>query len=182
MKKFGQEISSEYVQCNDHGVHLGVTEVLYKLKNNSDDAHEVFVECGNEDDSHDNEDVDDEIDSDDDEKEDFLEMDMEYEPTIDKMRKIVKLFRYSAVKNEILQKIVKKENNGRELMLKLDSKTRWGSLYDSCDRFLKLINPVKEALTHKEIAGSYLWTNTDTEILKVSVSLKKKIFLFSFLF
>ena len=45
----------------------------------------------------------------------------------------------------------KRMNNGRELKLKLDSKTRWGSLHDACERFLKLLGPVKEALNHREM-------------------------------
>ena len=32
MVSFGFMIASEYVQCSDHGIHLGVTKVLYLKK------------------------------------------------------------------------------------------------------------------------------------------------------
>ena len=88
-----------------------------------------------------------------------------YQSTITKLRKIVSLFHRSSVKNEILQKFVKRMNNGRELKLKLDSKTRWGSLHDACERFLKLLGPVKEALNHREIDKTYLWADIDSKRL-----------------
>ena len=55
MVSFGSIITSEYVQCSDHGIHLGVTKVLYLKKQSADapvddDNDDVFfVECGNED-------------------------------------------------------------------------------------------------------------------------------------
>ena len=48
-------IASEYVQCCDHGIHLGVTKVLYLKKQSADapvdddDDDVFFIECGNED-------------------------------------------------------------------------------------------------------------------------------------
>lgn len=171
MVKFGRQIEAEYVQCNDHGVHLGVTQVLYKLKpnNEDDESEDFFVECEDENAESDNEEVD-ARDTDEEEDEEELEMILNYHPTIKKMRKIIGFFHHSAVKNEILQKFVKRINERRELKLKMDSKTRWGSLYDACERFLKLIEAVKEALRHKDIAKGSLWMETDTDRLKVSYS------------
>ena len=82
------------------------------------------------------------------------------------MRKIVSLFHRSSVKNEIFQKFVKRKNNGRELKLKLDSNTRWGSLHDACEWILKFFGPVKEALNHREIAKTYLWAGIDSKRLE----------------
>ena len=55
MVSFGSMIISEYVQCSDHGINLGVTKVLYLKKQSADapvdddDDDFFFVECGNED-------------------------------------------------------------------------------------------------------------------------------------
>lgn len=188
MVAFGDGIESEYVQCNDHGIHLGVTKVLYLKKkpvkppqeqeapeedeaswvDDDDDDDLFFVECGSEDELEEDEpDVNDEVESDSgDVEEDSVPMVFDYQPTISKLRRIVSLFHRSSVKNEILQKFVKKMNDGRELKLKMDSKTRWGSLHDACERFLKLLEPVKAALNHKEIDKGVLWTEIDSKRLK----------------
>ena len=56
MVSFGFMIASEYVQCSDHGIHLGVTKVLYLKKQSADapvdddDDDVFFVECGNDND------------------------------------------------------------------------------------------------------------------------------------
>ena len=162
MVSFGSMIASEYVQCSDHGIHLGVTKVLYLKKQSADapvdddDDDVFFVECGNEDEpDEDVPDAGEDTESDDEEEADSLQMVFAYQSTITKLRKIVSLFHRSLVKNEILQKFVKRMNNWRELKLKLDSKTRWGSLHDACERFLKLLGPVKEALNHREIDKTY---------------------------
>lgn len=65
--------------------------------------------------------------------------------TINKVRKIVKIFRKSPTRNEKLQMYVVSEY-GKELMLKLDSKTRWNSLLDMLERFLKVKNSVAKAM------------------------------------
>ena len=134
MVSFGSMIASEYVQCSDRGIHLGVTKVLYLKKQSADapvdddDDDVFFVECGNEDEpDEDVTDAGEDTESDDEEEADSLQMVFAYQSTITKLRKIVSLFHRSSVKNEILQKFVKRMNNGRELKLKLDSKTRWGA-------------------------------------------------------
>lgn len=173
MVAFGNMIASEYVQCNDHGIHLGVTKVLYLKKKPADasvdddeDEDVTFVECGSDEDDEDVPEAFDDEESDDEIEEHSLQMVFAYQPTITKLRKIVSLFHRSSVKNEILQKFVKRMNDGRELKLKLDSKTRWGSLHDACERFLKLLGPVKEALNHREIEKNHLWADNDSKRLE----------------
>ena len=61
------------------------------------------------------------------------------------MRRIVKLFRKSPKKNETLQTHLKNEFH-KELMLILDSKTRWNSLLEMIERFLKLKKCIEKAL------------------------------------
>lgn len=66
-------------------------------------------------------------------------------PIVNKIRNIVRWFRKSPVRNEVLQKYVREER-GQELMLVLDCKTRWNSLCDMLDRFDTL-----KAAVHKAI-------------------------------
>ena len=66
-------------------------------------------------------------------------------PAVKSIRKIVRWFRKSPVRNEVLQKYVREER-GQELMLVLDCKTRWNSLYDMLDRFDTLKAAVHKAL------------------------------------
>nr|XP_047124723.1 uncharacterized protein LOC124807157 [Hydra vulgaris] len=180
MASFGSMIASEYLQCSDHGIYLGVTKVLYLKKQSADapvdDDNDIFfVECGNENKpDKDVPDAGEDTESDNEEEANSLQMVFAYQSTITKLRKIVSLFHRSLVKNEILQKFVKRINNGRELKLKLDSKTRWGSLHDACERFLKLLGPVKEALNHREIDKTYLWADIDSKRLGAGRSSKSK--------
>ena len=64
---------------------------------------------------------------------------------VKKVRKIVRLFRKSPVKNEKLQKYVVEEK-GKEMMLIIDCKTRWNSLHSMLERFVELKSAVHKAL------------------------------------
>ena len=67
-------------------------------------------------------------------------------PLIQKIRKVVKIFRSLPTKNDkVLQKYVKEEF-GKELSLVLYSKTRWNSLVSMIERFVKLKNCIKKSL------------------------------------
>ena len=114
-------ISTRFLQ-SDWCIHLGVTKVLYPKKQSADapvdddDDDVFFVECGNEDEpDEDVHDAGEDTESDDEEEADSLQMVFAYQSTINKLRKIVSIFHRSSVKNEILQKFVKRMNNGREL-------------------------------------------------------------------
>ena len=58
-------------------------------------------------------------------------------PLIQKVRKIVQMFKRSPLKNEVLQNYVKLEYR-KEYFLIEDSKTRWNSLLAMLERFYKL--------------------------------------------
>ena len=64
---------------------------------------------------------------------------------LQKVRKMVKIFKLSPLKNETLQKYVV-EKFGHEKMLLLDARTRWNSLYAMIERFLDILTEVKKAL------------------------------------
>lgn len=68
-----------------------------------------------------------------------------FKPVIDKVRKIVKNFTRSPVKNDILQSYVKSDFKC-ERELKLDSKTRWNSLVDMLERFYEIRKSIQKAL------------------------------------
>lgn len=61
------------------------------------------------------------------------------------MRQIVKMFKNSPVKNDVLQSYVTEEMKN-ESQLILDCKTRWSSLLDMLERFYFLRKPIKKAL------------------------------------
>ena len=85
------------------------------------------------------------------------------EDVISKVRRIVRLFRRSPVKNSILQKYVNEEK-GRELSLLLDCKTRWNSLIAMIERFIFLKKPVSKALI--DISSAERIDLIDLEILE----------------
>ena len=75
----------------------------------------------------------------------YRELHSSLSPAVKQIRNIVRWFRKSPVRNEVLQKYVREER-GQELMLVLDCKTRWNSLYDMLDRFDVLKAAVHKAL------------------------------------
>lgn len=155
MTKIGK-ISSTYQQlCFAHGIQLAVIGVLYKnkskvpaesvtdqLSDNKGDENDVDQESNDVDEESEDEDSDFRMEYDGDE----IENDVEecFKPIIDKVRKIVRMFKRSPLKNEGLQAYVKADFPN-ELSLVLDSKTRWNSLANMLDRFYKLRNCIQKA-------------------------------------
>lgn len=154
MKKVGDIIPADHQICLVHGIQLAVIEVMYSRRENE-------VENSADDDVDDDE--FDEIPMSDNEEQE-LELGLRIEttsnhtvqivpplildikPIVDKIRKVVKIFRRSPTKNDdLLQKHVKEEF-GRELMLILDCPTRWNSLLLMLERFYKLKSCVQKAL------------------------------------
>lgn len=155
MTKIGK-ISSTYQQlCFAHGIQLAVIDVLYKnkskvpvesvidqLSDNEGDENNVDEESNDVDEECEGEDSDFRIEYDGDE----IENDVEecFKPIIDKVRRIVRMFKRSPLKNEVLQAYVKADFPN-ELSLVLDSKTRWNSLANMLDRFYELRNCIQKA-------------------------------------
>ncbi|XP_045128679.1 uncharacterized protein LOC123516756 [Portunus trituberculatus] len=161
MVKFGKLIKTCHHMCYAHGIHLAVCDVLYKKTNdNLVSLERRNVTYLQEEEADDVEAVQEEeefsgmieVVSDEDlenirleDLEDDEEGNIDLSVTINKVRKIVKMFRKSPTRNEKLQRYVVSEY-GKELMLKLDSKTRWNSLLDMLERFLKVKNSVAKAM------------------------------------
>lgn len=143
LSKFNQQL------CFAHGIQLAVIDVLYKKKKESGRGEvateDSNTECDSEDDECDDcdefeiDDVGDKFESNE------VEIVDDFKSVIDKARKIVKMFKNSALKNEVLQKYVKTDFK-RERQLKLDTKTRWNSLANMLERFHELRNCIEKAL------------------------------------
>ena len=69
-----------------------------------------------------------------------------YNDLIKKVRKVVKIFKNSPVKNNTyLRKYILQEH-GKKLKLILDCKTRWNSMFDMLERYHRLNVCLKKAL------------------------------------
>ena len=118
----------EHQQCFAHGIHLAVCDVLYKTMPSMDTHCEVSDGCFNANDEAQSLDIEEsadgniEIDMDDTKTLPDLRDDYQINDTIQRVRKIVKFFRKSPQKNDILQIHVKCKFN-KELMLFLDTRT-----------------------------------------------------------
>ena len=182
MVRFGNINEFEYIQCLNHRIHLSVVEVLYKQKSENHDEvmndasvistsgklilHFLFQPNIKLDVI-----LDDDTDNDSEEEDEFVGdrpfvLQYDFEATIIKMRQIVKMFKASPKKNEILLKIVK-ENLNKDVGLILDTKTRWNSLQQAIERFLLLHTCVEAALKDRNIKEPEMWSLHDTLNLKV---------------
>lgn len=164
MTKIGR-ISSTYQQlCFAHGIQLAVIDVLYKKKSkvtaqttmdqSSDNENESGIEEDNSELDEESSDVDEgnsDVDYEDDsnfgidiayDEIQIIDIQENFKPLVEKVRKIVRMFRRSPLKNEVLQSYVKIECPD-ELSLILDSKTRWNSLAIMLNRFYKLRNCIQ---------------------------------------
>ena len=164
MVKFGKIVPTEHQTCYTHGVHPAVQEVLYE-KNQSNNLDEEKVESDDdeeEDSDSDNEEnsrfIDDEIS----ESISLPKVKVHFQSVIIKVRKIVKLFRKSPVKNDVLQDEVKK-HHGLEVALILDCRTRWNSLLTIIQQFLKINEQIGVVLA--DISPSLICTEQELDSL-----------------
>ena len=88
-------------------------------------------------------------------------------PIIEKVRKVVKLFRRSPTKNDLLQKYVQADH-GKEIMLKLDTRTRWNSLYFMLKRFIELNTCICKSLI--DLNSPINFRDTELELISAIVS------------
>lgn len=139
-----RKLSNSHQQlCFAHAIQLAVIDVLYKKTKTKENDIECIDENGSDSES-DNEVEEDyefgEIEIDhvgDQYEEKQIEIRGDFKSAIDKVRKIVKMFKRSALKNEILQRYVVLDFK-RERQLLLDVKTGWNSLANMLERFYEL--------------------------------------------
>ena len=159
MVKFGRECPVIYQLCLNHGLHLGVCDALYK-KPMLHHAAEKYVEnIPDEEDA-----VEDDIDIVNliDIHEIELNESLNIRQNIEKVREIMKYFKYSTVKNSILQGKIKAAL-GHELQPILDVRSRWNSMADMMENFFKIHMYVEDAL--KELNSSELLKNVNIKLI-----------------
>lgn len=142
MVKMGRNFDGHHQLCLAHGIQLAVLEVLYKTQKSPEpEVQEDVSNTGAEEAE--------EIEEDEDafivESTRVPESDFLYKGTIKKLRDLIKSFKNSPLKNDLLQKYILEEN-GKNIDLILDCKTRWNSLSDMVGQFLKLKSCVFKAL------------------------------------
>jgi len=167
MKKVGKIINVDQQICLAHGIQLAILEVLYNRQIEQRYFEEIEKESEREVSNLKDIDENDEVDSENDEDLGLQIHNEEREindeiclneiigPLIEKIRKIVRIFRRSPTRNDdFLQKHVKAEL-GKELKLILDCKTRWNSLLFMLERFYQLKSCVQKALIDVKIEISF---------------------------
>lgn len=173
MTKVGKLIAAEQQLCYAHGIQLAVLDVLYRQTRTATSVESLTsrpnIECNSDSNSTDDEQEDEGLDVTDDYNYDVLaELSHDYLNIVNKVRKIVKIFRRSPTKNDAtLQPYVKKEL-GKELSLILDCRTRWNSLVDMLARFLQLRGPVQKAMIDLSLPSEL--TDADFAMIQEIVS------------
>ncbi|XP_050339106.1 uncharacterized protein LOC126765534 [Bactrocera neohumeralis] len=143
MLKIGKRIGPHQQLCLAHGIQLGILDVMYKRQIRIE-PNEISI-CEDDDSEEDTRDQTDCIQLADNEERGELTDEFDIKKIIDKIRSVVRSFRKSPKKNEILQKYVKMEFN-KELQLILDCQTRWNSLLKMIERFHMLESCLKKAM------------------------------------
>ena len=165
MTKVGKLIAAQQQLCYAHGVQLAVLDVLYKtptVRSNAGDAigEESDDQVSDADGSTSDEDSDTDI---------IAELSDSYQAVVNKVRKIVKIFKRSPTKNDaVLQKYVKMDNEARECALLLDCRTRWSSLFNMLNTFYRLRNAIQKACIDVKAAVSL--TDCDITLINELVS------------
>lgn len=145
MVKVGKPIKPLHQLCYAHGIQLGITDVIYKKSNQDEDSFREEEYNADYDGVTENDEHDDDIG--------FrfslpfrqVDLTPEYRSIISKLRKLVKLFKNSPTKNDVLQTYIKEEF-GKTLQLVLDCKTRWSSLANMISTYNRVKQCVSKTL------------------------------------
>lgn len=180
MIKYGKLILGENQLCYNHGIHLAVADVFYKDKdtdNEDDDFSEYEVPSESESEQSNTDDEDESIEHgcqliEKQKSSNVMIPKRNIKIELENVRKLVRFFKYSSVKNAILQQHVKNEFKS-ELNLLLDCKTRWNSIIPMVDRILKLRKAILKAAT--DLAAEHLYNNINFEFLENISSVLKPI-------
>ncbi|XP_073820143.1 uncharacterized protein [Musca autumnalis] len=170
MKKYGKNISAKSQLCYNHAIHLSVVDALYaKQCVEEESVEEESLE--EESDIEDNYSDVSENDSDKAELEENFELIPDVHSVVMKLRSYVKAFNKSSVKQRSLQSYVK-EQEGKELRLICDVKTRWSSMSDMVDSFLRIHKCVNHALLDLQMIP---FTANEIEVLTSLSNLLKPL-------
>ena len=167
MKSFGRIICCVHQLCFAHGYHLAITDFLYARKNLFEglekERENNITESDSEFSSEEElEEVDKAVEDLVETKKTGVELQRFVAEVIVKVRTVVKMFRKSPLKNEILHKHIQAQLN-TELKLILDLKTKWNSLLELIKTFTKVEKCTRMALV--EIETSVTITDAEMKIL-----------------
>ena len=174
--KVGKLVDTEQQLCYAHAVQLAVLDVLYRRREVtpvvSAQLESDATEC---EDNSDGEAAEaDEVVGDqrmevvDDDYDVLVQMSTEYHNVVQKVRKVVKLFKRLPARNDTLLQPYVKQEFAREISLLLDCKTRWNSLVDMLSHFLQLRGPAQKALI--DLGQASLIDDGDFSVLQEMVS------------
>ncbi|XP_062552035.1 uncharacterized protein LOC134217293 [Armigeres subalbatus] len=139
MIKFGKSSGYMHQLCYNHGLHLAVCDVLYKNVPNE------LIPQDDEESDDDYDDSDEEYENEDNVISDAGLYRSSFSVTLKQIRKVIRIFRASPVKNALLQEKISKVF-GKSLKLLLDVRTRWNSTVTMLERFLKVWKCIDETL------------------------------------
>ena len=172
MKKYAELNEIENQFCINHAIHLAVVDTFYK-KNNLVDKISDSDNSDDEDENQFNSFTGDQnlnIDHDIDNIEYSLVEDLNINEILQNFRKIVRFFRKSPVRNDILQRYVE-EKEGKKLKLILDCRTRWNSLIPMMERLVQLKVCLKNAL--EEMGHQDLYNENNFNVLENLITILK---------
>lgn len=170
MEKLGYTSPSEYQLCFAHAIHLAVVDVIYKKKgkNNNQSTNDKDIE---DDVFDDDDDYDEEEDQQNEISDQVPDLVPELHKVLVKVRKIVVTFKRSPLKMDSLKRYSKNEF-GQELVLILDSKTRWNSMLTMIQRFIKVKKAVFKSLVDFSLENLMLSDDELTVIENLAKSLE----------
>ena len=167
MKSFERMICCVHQPCFAHGYHLAVNGFLYARQNLFEELEKRKENNNTGSDSEFS--SEEEVEEVDEAAVDLMETEaigVEFQrfvaEVIGKVRTVVKMFRKSPLKDEILQKHIQAQLN-TELKLILDSKIRWNSLLEMIKIFVRAEKCIRMALI--EIGTSTTIMNAEIKIL-----------------
>ena len=178
MVKYGRECPADVQLCLNHGLHLAVYDTFYFQNQktyddrNYDGENELEHIENNEDEFGGDADNENLSLSEDEEDGEEVSESVTVATILNTVRTIVKFFKLSTVRNDILQAKIVNEI-GHELILELDVKHRWNSIQPMLHKFLMVQKPIEEAL--KELNASHLFLGIDVNVLKDLCSILKPI-------
>lgn len=163
MVKMGRDLPVYHQLCYAHAIQLAILDVLYKDKSGVQNSIEhIPVNNFNGSESDSDEDELDGISFEQDKRP--VRLCSNYKHIIDKVRRTVKIFRKSPTKNdEVLQRYVLEEF-GKDLSLQLDCKTRWSSMCNMLQRFIKLYYCIQKSLI--DLKSDIRFTEEEVSFLK----------------